>query len=198
MTTRGAATTHEPERSLRTQGRRAAEVRATVPDATIARRAVLAPGDAGALVCAAFARALRATPAANASYRDAEIEVHEHVNVGLVVADGAGTALVTLAAADTKDGATIAAERDLLVADVAAGTLTAPQSSGATCSLIDLTGTGAEEHAPVLVAPHAVALAVCDRAADGSISLVLTWDARVLSPFTAAALLDQTVRGAVA
>ena len=62
---------------------------------------------------------------------------------------------------------------------------TAPETGGATCSVLDLSKTGITTAAPVLQPPHALALAVCADA------LALTADLRVLSPFSAASLLGE-------
>ena len=197
MTAKGAATTIEPERSLQRQGRRAAEARATVPDAVYTRDVAVSGELPGDQIVAAFARALRQHAGVNAAYRDAQLERYERVNIGLVLPDGDGSTAVTIADADTKTAADIAAEREELATKVADGSLTAPETSGATASATDLSATGVTAFAPVLTPPHAAALGIGGRRPDGTVTLTLTCDTRVVSPFTAAAVLD-ALAGALA
>lgn len=194
-TARGAAEVRAPDRALQTQGRRAAEAKATMPDASCTRTVAAGDGDAGDRVVAALARALRDHPQANASYRDAAVERYPRVNVGLVLAHGDGSTLVTIGDADQKDAGAIAAERGMLAEKAAAGTLTAPDSAGATCSVVDLSGTGVTSVTPILVPPHAIALGIGGVQPDGTLTLSLTWDQRVLGPHAAAALLDAVADG---
>lgn len=182
----------EPPRSLQQQGRRAAEARATVPDATYTRTVTVTREDAaGDHVIGAFARALRHSPQANAAYRDAQLEQYGRVNVGLVLPDGDGTVSVTLLDADSLSVAELSAVRAELTAKLAAGAIIAPDAAGATCSVTDLSRTGVESFAAVLTAPHAVALAIGGRQPNHTITVTLTADQRVLSPHAAAALLDR-------
>lgn len=190
MTARGEATTIEPERALQRQGRRAAEARATMPDLVMTREVAVSGDHPGDQLIATFARALRHTQGGNAAFRDAQIERYERVNVGVVVADGAGSTAVTIADADTKTAPEIAAERAALAARVADACITAPETSGATCTVTDLSATGVRSFAPVLTPPHAAALGIGGRGADSRITLTLTCDQRILSPFAAADLLD--------
>jgi pyruvate dehydrogenase E2 component (dihydrolipoamide acetyltransferase) len=193
--TKGATETHEPQRSLQQQGRRAAEARATMPDAVITCKVAAADVEHGPnAIIAAFARAIKQTPQANAAYRDAQIERYERVNIGLVLPDGDGSASVTIADADTRSADQIGELRDSLAAKLADRTLTAPDSAGATCSVTDLWATGISSFTAVLTSPHAVALAIGGRQEDGSVALTLTVDLRVVSPHAAAALLDLTAR----
>ncbi|MEI2702358.1 MAG: 2-oxo acid dehydrogenase subunit E2 [Baekduia sp.] len=188
-TAKGTTGTNEPSAALKRQGRRAAEAKATVPATSctiVLDRPVAAPGT----LIAALASSLREHPEANASYRDAEIERHSRVNAGVLVPDGDGTALVTIFDADTKEASAIDAELAVLAARVASGEITSPETSGATCSVTDLSGSGLASATAVLVPPHAIALA----AAGGS--LTLTYDLRLLSPFTAATFLGAVARHA--
>jgi len=189
-TAKGATEVREPERSLQLQGRRAAEARATVPDATYMRTIGVGgqerPGDQ---IIAAFARALRAMPQANAAYRDAQIERYDRVNIGLVLPDGAGSTAVTLLDADALTVDELTALRAELTTKLADGAITAPDTAGATATVTDLSETGLTSFAAVLTPPHATALAI-GGVQDGSATVTLTVDQRVLSPFAAAQLLD--------
>lgn len=183
-TVKGEAEVVELRRGQARAALRAAEIKATVPEAHYARRHAHASADA---VIAALARALRAHPEANASYRDSRFERFERVNVAVMVTDANGDEVaVTLFDADTMDAAEIAAARAELAARAAAGELTAPDSAGATAAVHDLTGTGVETFTPLLTMLHTVCLGVTDS------HLSLTCDARALTARQAAALLDAT------
>lgn len=190
-TAKGTTQVREPERSLQQQGRRAAEARATMPDATYtAELAVGHQERAGDRVIAAYAQALRALPQANAAYRDAQIEQYDRVNVGLVLPDGEGTTSVTLLDADTRTIDEITAARAELTAKLADDAITAPDSAGATCTATDLSDSGVSAFAAVLTPPHATALAIGGLRPDGTLTVTLTCDQRVLSPYAASQLLD--------
>lgn len=190
-TAKGATEARQPQRSLQQQGRRAAEARATVPDATYTREVAVSQQErAGNHIIAAFARTLRKLPHANAAYRDAQIEQYDRVNIGLVLPDGEGSTSVTLLDADTLTLDELTTVRDELAAKLAEGAITAPETAGATCSVTDLSQTGIQAFTAVLTSPHAVALAIGGRQPNGTIVLTLSADQRVLAPHAAAALLD--------
>ena len=183
-TVKGETTIVEPRRGQARAALRAAEIKATVPEAHYTRRHEHTGSDA---VIAAFARALRTHPEANAAYRDSRFERFERVNVAVTVTDAHGDEVaVTLFDADSMDAATIVATRTELAERAAAGELTAPDSAGATAAVTDLTGTGVETFTPLLTMLHTVCLGVTDS------HLSLTCDARVLTARQAAALLDAT------
>src|ERR1700761_7042223 len=94
---KGASTVEEPDRTARAIGRRAAEIRATVPDLELGRDVdasaaleLVRSGEASltAVLARACARALRELPWANAAYRDGRFERYGRVNVGITVQAG--------------------------------------------------------------------------------------------------------------
>lgn len=190
-TAKGTTDVRDPSRALQQQGRRAAEARATVPDATYTREVRVAQQErAGDQIIAAFAQALRAVPHANAAYRDAQIEQYDRVNIGLVLPDGEGSTSVTLLDADALTVDELLALRAELTAKLAGGEITAPDTAGATATVTDMSQTGVTAFTAVLTPPHAVALAIGGRQTSGTVMLTLTCDQRVLSPHTAAGVLD--------
>ena len=94
---KGETSTLEPDRAARAIGRRAAEIRATVPDLELGRdvdasAALALARQSGVSVTATLARAcaiaLREQPWANAAYRDGRWERYSRVNIGVTVQAG--------------------------------------------------------------------------------------------------------------
>jgi pyruvate dehydrogenase E2 component (dihydrolipoamide acetyltransferase) len=165
---RGETRVEEPSRAQRTIARRAAESRATIPDIELTVEADMTAGVAlqqarscslTALLIKACALALREVPRANGAYRDGHFELYSRVNVGLVVASGDGLSIPVVFDADAKPLPELAEEADRLVARAAAGELTPPELSGATFTLSDVGAYGIATAAPVIVPPHAAAVA---------------------------------------
>lgn len=157
------------ERWQLTLARRSAESRATIPDLQLeveveARALCLACQHAGASWTAglvrACARALREHPLANGAYRDGAAELHERVNVGVLMTEGARQVIVTLFDADAKGLETLESELNDLRAGAAAGTLRAPALSGATFTLWDLQPLAIDRATPLVWPGQAAALAV--------------------------------------
>src|SRR5579875_2430281 len=109
---KGESTVEEPDRAARAIGRRAAEIRATVPDLELGRDvdagaaiALTRGGEASltAILVRACAQALRELPWANAAYRDGRFERYGRVNVGITIQVGEAAQLIaTILDADTK------------------------------------------------------------------------------------------------
>jgi pyruvate dehydrogenase E2 component (dihydrolipoamide acetyltransferase) len=139
---RRAAQPLAPTRVQRTIARRAAEIRATVPDLELGVEvdldgALAASEREGHSLTAQLVRAcavaLREHPRANAVFRDGQFELYERVNVGLLVSDEDDLVVATLFDADSKSVSELATEIEGLRRDAAA--LTQPQRSGATFTL---------------------------------------------------------------
>ncbi len=210
---KGETTTEEPDRVTRAIARRAAEIRATVPDLELGRDvdadAALAlvhrdQVSMTAILTRACAVALREHPDANASYRDGRFERHGRVNVGVTVRTGDHTQLIaSVLDADTKSLRQISDEIDRLTERARAGELTPPEQAGATFTISDMGDlAGAHRWSALVITPQAAALtAAAPRAAavvrDGTvhaghlISLTLACDHRILFGARAAALLER-------
>jgi pyruvate dehydrogenase E2 component (dihydrolipoamide acetyltransferase) len=209
---KGEITLQEPTRAERTIARRGAEARATVPDlelgaeVEVSSALALAEEIAGnhvwtSVLIRACALALRAHPLANAAYRDGHYELYSRVNVGVVVQTDEGFTTPTVLDADRKPLTQVSDELETLAARAQARELTPPELAGATCTLTDLSDFCVTRAGPLLVPPHAVALAagaVKDTPVvrDGAVvpgrvlSLTLACDGRILFGARAARFLD--------
>jgi pyruvate dehydrogenase E2 component (dihydrolipoamide acetyltransferase) len=155
----------EPSRAQRGIARRAAEIRATVPDLELGvevdiRQAIeLAPGS-GSIVpvlIRACALALRAFPRANGAYRDGHIELYSRINVGIVLEHGDEQASATLLDADQKTLAEL--DEELASFERRIGELTPPERSGATFTISYPGAAGVTRAVPLLPIPQAAAIA---------------------------------------
>jgi pyruvate dehydrogenase E2 component (dihydrolipoamide acetyltransferase) len=147
--------------------RRSAESRATVPDLDLSvtarvDAAVALERELGcgltALWVRACALALRDHPTANAAYRDGRFERYDRVNIGVVIAAPDTYAVPTVFDADTKSAAELGSELADLDARARAGSLLAPELSGATFTLSDVGSLGIERATPVIVPPQAAGI----------------------------------------
>lgn len=182
---RGETQTEEPTRAQRTIARRAAESRATVPDlestVEVDMLAALSLQQARscsmtAILVRACALALREVPRANGAYRDGRFELYSRVNVGLVVAGADALSIPVVFDADKKPLSELAEEVDRLADRAAAGALTPPELSGATFTLSDVGAYGIASASPVIVPPHAAAVAT------GAVRAVATVRDGVIAP----------------
>lgn len=172
-TAKGEVTVQEPTRAQGLLARRAAESRATVPsyEATVevdmtACVALREQAPAGArptitaLVVRACGLALREHPRVNGSYRDARFELHERVNVGVMVATDDGILAPTVVDADRTALSGIDAQLRELVRRAREGTITPPELSGATFTVSNLGMHGVTRFGAVITPPQAAILAV--------------------------------------
>ena len=210
---KGASTIEEPERSVRAIGRRAAEIRATIPDLELGRDVdagaaleLVRRGEASltAVLTRAAALALRESPWANAAYRDGRFERYGRVNVGVTIQTGDSSQLVAAVLdADTKSLAELTEGIDRLSARARDGELTPPEQAGTTFTLSDMSAhRGAQRWSALVIAPQAAALTAgapfsAPVVRDGAVvpgelvSLTLACDHRILFGARAATLLEQ-------
>jgi pyruvate dehydrogenase E2 component (dihydrolipoamide acetyltransferase) len=208
---KGDSTVEEPDRTARAIGRRAAEIRATVPDLELGRDVdagaaleLVRSGDASltAILTRAAALALRELPWANAAYRDGRFERYGRVNVGITVQAGESSQLIAAVLdADTKPLAELTEEIERLSARARDGELTPPEQAGTTFTLSDMSAhPGAQRWSALVISPQAAALTAGAPFAapvlrDGAvvpgelISLTLACDHRILFGARAATLL---------
>ena len=208
---KGETTSREPDRAERAIGRRAAEIRATVPDLELSRdvdatAALRLARDHGVSVIATLARAcataLRELPWANGAYRDGRLEHYSRVNLGVTVqTDGSHQLIAAVLDADAKSSAELTEEIARLSERARAGELTPPEQAGTTFTLSDMGGhPGVERWSALVIAPQAAALTAgaphdaavvrCGAVQVAPvISLTLACDHRILFGARAAALL---------
>jgi pyruvate dehydrogenase E2 component (dihydrolipoamide acetyltransferase) len=210
---RGESIVQEPDRAARTIGRRAAEIRATVPDLELGRDvdagaalALVRSGEASmtAILTRACALALRESPWANAAYRDGRHERYGRVNVGVTVQVGEDSQLIAAVLdADAKGLTELTEEIDRLTARARDGALTPPEQAGTTFTLSDMGDyPGAQRWSALVIAPQAAALTagapssapvVRDAAVVPGelIALTLACDHRIVFGARAATLLER-------
>jgi pyruvate dehydrogenase E2 component (dihydrolipoamide acetyltransferase) len=218
----------ELSRLQQTVARRMAESKATIPDFTlqievdmedcVALRSELKglahPGEAGEhaapapeavptyndMVVKAVALALREHPLANGSYRDAKIQLHSRINVGVAVAAEGALVVPTVFDAEEKSLGEIARETRAMAARVRDGSITPPELGGGTFTVSNLGMYGISSFAAIINPPQAAILSVgalAPRAVveDGEIvarntmSLTLVSDHRILYGAEAARFL---------
>ncbi len=157
----------EPSRAERAMVRRAAEARATVPDLELDAEVDMAGCVAlrreqgcsiTAILVRACALALRDVPRANAAYRDGRFELYSRVNIGVTVETQEGFVVPTVIDADRKSLVELADEIDTLASRAHAGALSAPEFSGATFTLSDLSAHGVARWSTLVNPPQAAAL----------------------------------------
>jgi pyruvate dehydrogenase E2 component (dihydrolipoyllysine-residue acetyltransferase) len=212
---KGETRLEEPDRLQRFIGRRAAEIRATVPDLELS-----VDVDAGSLVAAAerqrvsttslvigaCAAALKEVPRANAGYRDGRFELYSRVNVAFMLEGPSAQVAATLLDADRRSPAELDAELSRLRARAGAGELTPPEQAGATFTLIDVGVHGVHRAVPLIPPPQAAAVTVgavrpAPVVRDGAVTaghtlaLTLACDHRILFGAEAARFLTAIARG---
>ena len=184
---KGETTIVELTRTQETVARRMAESKATIPDFSLqaevdmdacvtlrtelkrlARPAAGEPGAAGHvdaptyndMVVKACALALREHPRANGSYRDAHLELHSRINVGVAVAAHDALIVPTVFDADEKSLGEIARETRALAERVRAGTVTPPELGGGTFTVSNLGMYGVRSFTAIINPPQAAILSV--------------------------------------
>jgi pyruvate dehydrogenase E2 component (dihydrolipoamide acetyltransferase) len=183
---KGETTIVELTRTQQTIARRMAESKATIPDfslqaevdmdACVTLRTELkrlsrpAAGEPAAghvdaptyndMVVKACALALREHPRANGSYRDAHLELHSRINVGVAVAAHDALIVPTVFDADEKSLGEIARETRALAESVRAGTVTPPELGGGTFTVSNLGMYGVRSFTAIINPPQAAILSV--------------------------------------
>jgi pyruvate dehydrogenase E2 component (dihydrolipoamide acetyltransferase) len=224
---KGETTIVELTRTQQTIARRMAESKATIPDFSLrvdvdmeacvtlrtelkrlSRPAAAEPGAAGHvdaptyndMVVKACALALREHPRANGSYRDAHLELHSRINVGVAVAAHDALIVPTVFDADEKSLGEIARETRALAERVRAGTITPPELGGGTFTVSNLGMYGVRSFTAIINPPQAAILSVGsmeqravvregELAAGHTMALTLACDHRILYGADAALLL---------
>lgn len=212
---KGDVTVQEISRVQQLVARRAAESRATVPsyevgttvdmEAAVALRDRLrSAGDTTPtiteLVVRACGRALRDHPRLNGAFRDARFELHERVNVAVMVATPDALHSPVVADADRIGLDELAQTLRRLTGRVRAGEIEARELSGATFTVANLGMHGVERFGAVITPPQAAILAVGEAAPravvrDGAVvartvmDLTLACDHRIVYGVDAAAFL---------
>ncbi|WCB91734.1 Dihydrolipoyllysine-residue succinyltransferase component of 2-oxoglutarate dehydrogenase complex [Baekduia alba] len=174
-TAKGPVTRVELGRVQQTIARRMAESRATVPDFEVAvdvdmTACVELRGQLKALtdpvpsyndmVVKACGLALREHPKVNGAYRDAGLDLHDRVNVGVAVAGEDTLVVPTVLDADTRSLGHVARETRRLAAAVRAGTIAPVDLAGGTFTVSNLGMFGVARFSAVVNVPQAAILAV--------------------------------------
>jgi pyruvate dehydrogenase E2 component (dihydrolipoamide acetyltransferase) len=141
------------------------------------------------VLTAATARALRSHPRVNASWTDAAILEHADINIGLAVAVPDGLVAPAVLRADTLDLPGLAAERTRLTAAARESRLTPEELLSATFTISNLGPFGVSRFRALVVPPQAAILAVGGPRTDGTTTLALSCDHRVLDGAPAAEFL---------
>lgn len=184
---KGAVEHVELSKRRQALARRIAESKATVPHLYLTAAADAGAERTLANVIAASARALREQPRLNGSYRDGNLELYSRVNVGFIAA-GDDQIQPTVFDADRKPLGEIEAEIATLSGRAHDGSITAPETSGATFTVAAVEGAGINGFATVVNPPQLATLAVVLGA---SATLTLACDHRAVSAEEAAAFLGR-------
>jgi len=176
MTAKGQTTTETLTRMQQTIARRMAESKATIPDFTLqsdvdmeecvklrAQLKAISSEDAPTyndMVVKASALALREHPRANGSYKDAALQLHSRVNVGVAVAAQDALVVPTVFDADSKALGEIAREARALAARVRDGSITPPELGGGTFTVSNLGMYGIKSFNAIINPPQAAILSV--------------------------------------
>ena len=165
---KGEVTTTELDRHERTQARRSAESRATVPtveysnivdvDALLQRELEVGCGITAAVI-AATANALRTVPRVNGSYRDGHYELYSRINVGVTLIRAGLYVTPTISDADAKTAAEIGVELGGYYNRASAAELHAAELAGATFTVVDSSEYDIVAVTPLILPPQAGALA---------------------------------------
>ena len=191
-TAKGSVETVALGKAEQTAARRAAESKATIPHIYLEADAEIAgPPPLGAGVVVACAAGLRETPRLNGAYRDGNLELHSRINIGVVVQSAGAAQAATIFDADSKSAGEVAAEIESLSSRAADGSITAPELSGATFTVDDLSGSGAALAHGVVSPGQAAILTVGAPSRDGVVRLGLACDHRVVGTAEAAAFLGR-------
>jgi pyruvate dehydrogenase E2 component (dihydrolipoamide acetyltransferase) len=223
-TAKGDVTVQDLTRTQQVIARRMAESKATIPEFTltteidmeeaVALRARLKQlaGEGGVtpsyndIIIKSCARALKAYPRANGTYKDGKFELFTRVNVGFAVAAHDALIVPTVFDADQKTLGEIARETRGLIGKVREGTISPPELSGGTFNVSNLGMYGITNFTAVINPPQAAILAVGAMqpkpvVVDGEVTVrqrmevTLTCDHRILYGADAAEFLGAIRKG---
>jgi pyruvate dehydrogenase E2 component (dihydrolipoamide acetyltransferase) len=176
LTAKGKTTTVALSRIQQTIARRMAESKATVPDfalqadvdmdecvklrTELKRVATQGTPTYNDMVVKAAALALREFPRANGSYRDAALQLHSRINVGVAVAAEDALVVPTVFDAEEKSLGEIARETRALASKVRDATITPPELGGGTFTVSNLGMYGIRSFTAIINPPQAAILSV--------------------------------------
>jgi pyruvate dehydrogenase E2 component (dihydrolipoamide acetyltransferase) len=175
-TAKGQTTSEPLTRMQQTIARRMAESKATIPDFALQadvemEECVRLRGELkrissqdaptyNDMVVKAAALALREHPRANGSYKDAALQLHSRVNVGVAVAAQDALVVPTVFDADVKALGEIARETRALAVRVREATITPPELGGGTFTVSNLGMYGIKSFTAIINPPQAAILSV--------------------------------------
>jgi pyruvate dehydrogenase E2 component (dihydrolipoamide acetyltransferase) len=175
-TAKGQTTIEPLTRMQQTIARRMAESKATIPDFALQadvdmEECVRLRGELkrissqdaptyNDMVVKAAALALREHPRANGSYKDAALQLHSRVNVGVAVAAQDALVVPTVFDADAKALGEIARETRALAVRVREATITPPELGGGTFTVSNLGMYGIKSFTAIINPPQAAILSV--------------------------------------
>ena len=168
-------------------------------DATTLREVTRAAADAGVdvaltdLLVKAVGETLAEFPAFNALFEDGEHRLIEEVNVGLAVDVEGGLVTPVLGDVRSKSAETVNRERDVLTERVRSGEFTMDDLEGGTFTVSNLGLFGVDHFDPVINPPQVAILGVGRVRDDGTMTLSLSFDHRVVNGADAARFLDALV-----
>jgi pyruvate dehydrogenase E2 component (dihydrolipoamide acetyltransferase) len=145
------------------------------------------------LLLAAVGRQLDAHPGFNALYEDDTHRLIAEVNVGVAVDVEDGLLTPVIPSVDEKSVEEIASARTQLVERVTAGEFTSDDLSGGTFTVTNLGPFGVDSFDPVINPPEVAILGVGRIRDDGTMTLSLSFDHRVVNGADAARFLNDLV-----
>lgn len=135
-------------------------------------------------------------PAFNAHFEDGEHRLIEKINVGVAVDVEQGLVTPVVSEVDQRSAESVAEVRGELTERVRSGELAADDLSGGTFTVSNLGPFGVDDFDPVIDPPQVAILGVGRIREDGTMTLSLSFDHRVLNGADAARFLDTLVETA--
>lgn len=145
------------------------------------------------LLVKAVGETLAEFPAFNALFEDGEHRLIEEVNVGIAVDVEGGLVTPVLGDVRSKSAEAVSRERGVLTERVRSGEFTMDDLEGATFTVSNLGIFGVDHFDPVIDPPQVAILGVGRVRDDGSTTLSLSFDHRVINGAEAARFLDSLV-----
>lgn len=145
------------------------------------------------LLIKGVAEALSAHPEFNAHFEDGTHRLIKEVNVGVAVDTGRGLVTPVIAGADARSVEAITRVRKSLTDRAVSGDLTADEHSGGTFTVTNLGPLGVDNFDPIIDPPQIAILGVGRVRDDGSLTLSLSFDHRVVNGADAARFLETLV-----